>query len=322
MFELDDLNNLVIFDSFLKTNSVINRSYHNVVAFISGGADSDRVVEILSHLDLNKRIRYVFFDTGLEYKATKDHLVYLENIYNIKIDVIKAIKSIPICCKEYGQPFISKQVSEWIERLQRNYFKWEDKSFCELIKEYPRCRAALRWWCNDWGEGSKFNIAYNKGLKEFMIANPPTFKISNKCCEYAKKLVAKRYKYEHNVDLSITGIRKSEKGARSTAYKNCFSDGITKGVSDEYRIIFWYKKYDCAVFDTYFNIMHSKCYSQYGLERTGCVGCPFGRDFEHELEIIQKYEPKLYKAVNIIFGESYEYTRKYKKWREEHEKTV
>ena len=70
MFELDDLNNLVIFDSFLKTNSVINRSYHNVVAFISGGADSDRVVEILSHLDLNKRIRYVFSSLSFKLQVT------------------------------------------------------------------------------------------------------------------------------------------------------------------------------------------------------------------------------------------------------------
>ena len=69
-----------------------------------------------------------------------------------------------------------------------------------------------------------------------------------------------------------------------------------KGYLMNIALYFGTKKYDCAVFDIYFNIMHSKCYSQYG-----CVGCPFGRDFEHELEIIQKYEPKLYKAVNIIF---------------------
>lgn len=58
----------------------------------------------------------------------------------------------------------------------------------------------------------------------------------------------------------------------------------------------------------------SKCYTEYGLKRTGCAGCPFGRDFEYELEVIQKYEPKLYKAVNNIFGDSYEYTRKYREF--------
>lgn len=48
-----------------------------------------------------------------------------------------------------------------------------------------------------------------------------------------------------------------------------------------------------------------------------CAGCPFGRDFEQELSVIEHYEPKLYKAVNNIFGDSYEYTRKYKAFCEE-----
>ena len=52
------------------------------------------------------------------------------------------------------------------------------------------------------------------------------------------------------------------------------------------------------------------------MTRTGCAGCPFGRDFEFELEIMGKYEPKLFRAVNIIFGSSYEYTRKYREFYE------
>lgn len=48
------------------------------------------------------------------------------------------------------------------------------------------------------------------------------------------------------------------------------------------------------------------------MKRGGCACCPFGRDFEQELEAAKKYEPKLYKAANLIFGDSYDYTRKYK----------
>ena len=33
-----------------------------------------------------------------------------------------------------------------------------------------------------------------------------------------------------------------------------------------------------------------------------------------ELEIIRKHEPKLYTAAQNIFGDSYEYTRKYRKF--------
>ena len=45
---------------------------------------------------------------------------------------------------------------------------------------------------------------------------------------------------------------------------------------------------------------------EYGLKRTGCAGCPYGRNFEEELEIMQQHEPKLFKAVNFVFKDSYE----------------
>ena len=60
--------------------------------------------------------------------------------------------------------------------------------------------------------------------------------------------------------------------------------------------------------------MHSRCYMEYGLKRTGCAGCPYGRNFEEELEIMQQHEPKLFKAVNFVFKDSYEYTRAYRKF--------
>jgi 3'-phosphoadenosine 5'-phosphosulfate sulfotransferase (PAPS reductase)/FAD synthetase len=311
--------NLTIFDSLLITDNKLKR-YHNIMCSISGGADSDIVLDICVKVDRDNKVKYVFFDTGLEYEATKKHLKYLEDKYNIKIEVEKAVKPIPLCCRKYGQPFLSKQVSEFISRLQRHNFKWEDRPYEELIKEYPKCKSALKWWCNEKGGQGVFNISRNKHLKEFMIENPPTFLISNKCCTYAKKLVANRYKEDNNIDLSITGIRKAEGGSRATAYKNCFTSNSEKGKADEYRAVFWYKNADKEEYEGHYNIVHSECYSKYGMSRTGCAGCPFGRDFETELDIIQKYEPKLYKAVNKIFGDSYEYTRKYRRFVDDRKK--
>lgn len=239
----------------------------------------------------------------------------MENRYNIHIECVKAIKPIPSCCKKYGQPFISKQVSEWIERLQRHNFKWEDKPFEELYKQYPNCRAALRWWCNDFqkaknGKESSFNIAYNQFLKEFMIQNPPYFKISNKCCHYAKKMTASRFKIKEKFDLNMYGVRKAEGGARRTAYKTCFSNNDSG--CDDYRPIFWYLSDTKKIYEQHYNIIHSRCYEEYGLKRTGCAGCPFGQNFEDELLAMKKYEPGLYKAVNHIFKDTYEYTRNIK----------
>ena len=146
-----------------------------------------------------------------------------------------------------------------------------------------------------------------------MVSNPPAFKISNKCCYYAKKLVAKRAVESGEFDLNITGVRKAEKGARATAYKNCFTPA-TDTTIDQYRPIFWYKQDTKREFEQAYGITHSDCYGVWGLPRTGCSGCPYARDFESELTAVEKYEPKLFKALNKVFGQSYEYTRKYREF--------
>lgn len=61
---------------------------------------------------------------------------------------------------------------------------------------------------------------------------------------------------------------------------------------------------------------YSDCYEIYGFNRTGCACCPFGSKFEEELELVEKFEPMLYKAVNHIFGASYKYMREYRKFKE------
>ena len=305
--------NQVIGDNLVRAWSIINKDkYQKICCSISGGSDSDVMLDIVWRCDKDNKVTYVWFDTGLEYQATKEHLKYLEEKYNIEIHPYKAIKPIPSSCKTYGQPFISKQVSEFIQRLQAHNFKWEDEDFDTLMKRYPKCKSALEWWCNTKGNGSSFNISRNKYLKEFMVANPPTFKISNKCCKYAKKDVMHKCISESDYDLDIYGVRKAEGGSRATAYKSCFDETDTG--CDNYRPLFWYKDSDKIDYDVAYFVEHSDCYTEYGLKRTGCAGCPFGKDFEHELEVIQKYEPRLYKAVNNIFGESYEYTRRYREF--------
>ena len=305
--------NLEIYNSFMTTYKKFE-DCNNILCSVSGGSDSDVMVDLFCRFAKDK-VTFVFFDTGLEYKATKEHLKYLENKYDIEIVRIRGVKPIPITCRDDGQPFLSKQVSEFISRLQRHNFKWEDRPYDELIKEYPKCSSALKWWCDDKGEGSMFSIRRNKWLKEFMIANPPDFKISNKCCKYSKKDPVKYFMKENDFDLNCYGVRKAEGGVRASAYKNCFTDNSTKDNKiDEYRPIFWYKDDTKKVYEEFFNVIHSKCYTEYGLKRTGCAGCSYGRNFEEELKILKEHEPNLYKAVNNIFGKSYEYTRKYREF--------
>lgn len=308
--------NQTIGDNLIRAWSKINSSkYTKIMCSISGGSDSDVMLDIVWRCDKDSKVDYIWFDTGLEYQATKDHLNYLEDKYGIEIKRYKPKKPIPTCCKEYGQPFISKHVSEMMSRLIRHDFKWEDKSFDELYAEYPKCKIALSWWTNS-NISDQFNIRKNKFLKEFIIQNPPAFTISNKCCHYAKKKVVHDLIKENEYRLNIFGVRRAEGGSRVTAYKSCFDE---QDDCDNYRHLFWYKNYDKEEYMNSYAVENSKCYTEYGLLRTGCIGCPYGRDFEIELKVIQQYEPKLYKAVNNIFGDSYEYTKKYREFRKKME---
>ena len=116
--------NQIIGDNLIRAWTKINSpKYKKIVCTISGGSDSDVMLDIVWRCDKDNKVDYVWFDTGIEYQATKDHLKYLEEKYRIKILTYKAKKPIPICCKEYGQPFISKHVSEMMSRLIRHNFK-------------------------------------------------------------------------------------------------------------------------------------------------------------------------------------------------------
>ena len=317
MAKILNTDNFAILDGYAKAQAVIQR-HNTAICSISGGSDSDIMLDILHNVDENGKVTYVWFDTGLEYTATKEHLDFLEQKYGIEIKRIKPDKPIPTCVKQYGVPFLSKYVSEQMMRLQAHGFQWEDEPLEVLLQKYPRCKTALQWWCGERYSDkdgvqkiSRYSITRNRFLKEFIMQNPPDFPISNKCCEYAKKIPAKRIIKELDADLDITGIRQAEGGIRSANFKTCFSASNSKGC-DTYRPIFWYLDGDKRAYEEHFGIQHSRCYTEYGLRRTGCVGCPFSKHINDELAIIEKYEPNLYKAAMHLFGKSYEYTAKYR----------
>ena len=208
--------NDIILQALLYTSEVLNdakQKNQNVVCNISGGADSDILIDMCEKT-IPHFVSYVFFDTGIEYQATKEHLKYLESKYNIKIDKANATVPVPLGNKKYGMPFLSKRISEMIQRLQKHNFQWEDDSFENLIKKYPKCMSALKWWTN-YDDSQWFGIMRNPWLKEFIIKNPPDFKISPKCCDGAKKNTAHNYQKLHDFDLVILGVRTAEGGGES-----------------------------------------------------------------------------------------------------------
>jgi len=314
---LAGVDNVTVFDGLIKARAVLLH-HKKVSVSISGGSDSDIVLDIIEKCrnDENE-INYVWFDTGLEYMATRKHLRYLEERYGITIERIKAEKSIPTCCREIGQPFLSKYISQRIMQLQKGGFQWEDGEYEELRAKYPACPySAIKWWCNQytkelgWHRVSRLDIDWRPHLKKFLMAYPPQFRISNKCCTYAKKNPAIHHERKTNADLIVMGIRRAEGGVRQFMYKGCYTHDTTQ--TPTYRPVFWYSDDDKRYYDEHFGIVHSDCYTKYGLKRTGCVGCPYSKAIGDELHTIEVYEPKLAKACKVVFKDAYEYTRMFR----------
>lgn len=199
---LEQCPNVRTFDAFFKCERHLI-DHHKILVSVSGGSDSDIMLDHLQKvLEENKfnydcEIHYVWFDTGLEYKVTKEHLDYLENKYNIKIERIRPKVPVPLGCKIYGVPFLTKYVSQMLSRLQEHNFDFKNdgnKSYEELMSKYPNMKSALRFWCchNDntnIKDKSHFNIINRQRManeQRFISATELDNLIANKMQEMGK----------------------------------------------------------------------------------------------------------------------------------------
>lgn len=292
--------------------------HRQVMVSISGGSDSDMLMDMVirSGVPLDN-VHFVFCDTGIEYEATRRHVIELEKKYGVTIHRVCGKRSMEEIRDMYGVPFISKEASEYLYRLQHAGFEWSDEPFEVLLSQYEKSRASLKWWTNHEGRPPSYRycIRRRRFLKEYILSNPPSFRISNHCCRILKTQPLGRYCKEMGITLVLTGVRMAEGGIRATSIKGM---NVVKADGTHYLYPLWYvsdslKEEYCREYD----VVHSDCYTVYGLKRTGCAGCPIGVSCGYELEVAGRYEPELYDRLIDLFGPCYEYTRGFKEYAEE-----
>ena len=311
------------------------REHPNAICSYSGGADSDIMIDLIERtreIFNLPPVKYVFFDTGLEMRATKDHVRATAEKYGVEIEECRPKINIVMASRKYGIPFVSKIMSAGLSGWQKKgiplsiaqeYEEAEDKAAKrkELKERYPKCESIINFLCccNSAGEPRpKIQLVINssKYMRDFIEEYPPDFQISADCCTYCKKQVAHRVQKDY--DMIITGERRDEGGMRSVPRKDNTALCFTETASGQYRLrpLYYVSDADKAWYKERYNIKYSDAYEVYGLTRTGCCGCPISYKAVDDLEKIRPFEPNVVKAAWNIFGKSYEYRKKYNEYKE------
>lgn len=232
----------------------------------SGGKDSHFLYWFIKDWMNDTEIQIVGVNTSFEIPEIRDRITHNSDV------VLHPIMSRWSIKEKFGIPCFSKQQDEYIHRYQNG------------SRTDNTMRAIM-------GQNIKFNL--NQNARKLLLSGK-LHRVSNKCCLYNKELPMKQYG-KRTGKKAIIGVRQAESQTRKAKYNTClkadggfnpiydFSDALMDGI---------YEAYGLEI---------PKCYIY--LHRTGCAGCPYGRNIENELSLL----PELQRQAAIkYFRESYD----------------
>ena len=241
----------------------------------SGGKDSHFLYWFIKEYLKREDIKVVGINTYMEHEEIRNRII--ENS-----DIVLYPKMKPNEIKEkYGIPCFSKEQDFYIYYYQNAIRKGKKPS--KTIEEKI--------------DGTyRTGFCVSKKARDY-VKSGEAHKITHLCCYYLKKEPAHRFEKESGLK-PILGVRSGESVMRKQQYKSCFSKNgkftPIHDLSDELLD----KIYE------YYNIEIPEVYKY--VERTGCMGCPYGsykHDTEKELKLINKNQRKF---VCELFKESYD----------------
>jgi len=232
----------------------------------SGGLDSHLLYWFLKEVLHDNSIKIVSVNTYREHNEIRARMYRYADVILYPTMKMREIK------EKYGIPCFTKFQDDYIHRYQKG-------------SRTPHTMSCI------YGIGTtKFKLNNTAKTK---LLDGSLHKVSDKCCKYTKKEPVRRY--EKNTGLKpIIAVRGAESILRKNAYRTCldpkgrftplydFSDEMVN-----------------AIYEIY-SIEKPKVYEV--LNRTGCIGCPYGRNILKELSIVTPAQRKY--AIDS-FGESY-----------------
>lgn len=253
-----------------------NRGY---IAF-SGGKDSTVLSDLVDRALPDNKIPRIYSNTGLDYLEIQRFVRQLAS-EDERIMFLQPRQNIKQMLNEVGYPFKSKFHSHICDIYSR-----QGKTGCVL--KYAEPKANTPHSCP-------------KVLQD-MFNSPLPFKISEKCCYKLKKEPFKRYEEETGRHIGLTGMRRAEKGLREQL-KCLVFDG------DKLHRFHPLAPMDDDFIESYINHFQIRLcvlyYAPYGFKRTGCVGCPYERNLQKELDTLEKLLPNERAKAEFIWNPVY-----------------
>lgn len=283
-------NELLLNDRIDMIKQVINKyGQDNFYVSYSGGKDSCVLSTLIDLAIPNNNIPRVYANTGIDYKMIYDFVKERAEIDN-RIVILNPSVNIKQTLEKYGYPFKSKGHSVWVNRYQR-------KGKVKGVKAYLGELEGKKW-------SSQFSCPL--ALK-YQFTSDFKLNISDKCCIKMKEEPLHNWAKINNKPYSFVGLRRDEGGRRSSAKCLVFKGNKLYNVqplaviNNEFEE--WFiKEYNVDICDIY--------KPPYNFTRTGCKGCPFSKNLERDLEIMEEFFPNERKQCEIIWEPIYkEYRR-------------
>lgn len=285
-------DNLMLLNDILgKIKIVINRyGEENFYIAFSGGKDSTILSALIDMAIPGNNIPRVFSDTGIELEMIRNFVDELAS-EDKRIEIIRPSVPIRQMLEKEGYPFKSKLHSGMVDKYQR-------KGKITGVKQYLGERPDKAPWSSQNSCPAKLRYQFSDDFK---------LRVSQKCCDKLKKEPVKKWEKENKRIYPILGIMRTEGGQRQNATCMAFKGDTLKRFNpmalatkewEEWLI----KEYGIKICDIY--------KEPYNFVRTGCKGCPFAKDLQKELEILDRFFPKERKQCEVIWAPVYtEYRR-------------
>lgn len=244
----------------------------------SGGKDSHLLYWFIKEYAKIDEIEIVGCNTGMEFPEI------LKRIQTNSDKVLHPYLPISKVKEKYGIPCFSKEQDFYIYYYQNAIKKGKKPS--KTIQEKI--------------DGTYYTgFCISKKARDYLKVGE-AHNITHLCCHYLKKKPFEDYEKQTG-KKAILGVKGTESTLRKKQYTSCFQKNgkftplwdLTDELEDAI-----YKKYKIEIPEIYNYV-----------ERTGCIGCPYGSykgDTMKELKYIKNINEKQYKFICDLFKESYD----------------